>query len=247
VTAFPEFTTLDVPNHGILSAPQPRLFIVHSAEYVGDGTGLAAYCRSNPNGYVWHWSVGNTGKAWRHLGVPERGAHAACVNSMSNGAEQSGYTAWSRDKWLQYPKQLDTLAWIISGTAKLLRKRPVRRVGQWPGNDELMVISHREASQFYGGCSTHTDPGAGFPWDVLMQRIDAHFSDQEVTFLAALTEEEQHFMSDFIVGMANGFWVESGKNPDDKPGILTGQPPSDNERALGYKIGQRLAKIGGTP
>jgi len=62
-------------------------------------------------------------------------------------------------------------------------------------------------------------------------------------FLAELTEEEQKFIADFIVGLANGFWVATGKPAAQAPNIQTSTPPHDKERALGFAVGQKLAKL----
>jgi Extensin-like protein C-terminus len=73
------------------------------------------------------------------------------------------------------------------------------------------------------------------------------FSSEEEEFMAGISEKEQKFMADFLVGMANGWWVAMGKKEADTPAIVTGRPPKDNERALGYQIGAKLAKLTTTP
>jgi hypothetical protein len=62
-------------------------------------------------------------------------------------------------------------------------------------------------------------------------------------FLADLSDEEQKFIADFIIGLANGFWVGTGKPGGQTPAIQTGSPPTQNERALGFAVGRKLAEL----
>lgn len=100
--------------------------------------------------------------------------HASWANSLTVGYEMTGYAAFSRAQWLTPNGQnmIDRLAREMAMDAKIYGI-PLR----WLSNDEVNQI--RNGNRSIKGLATHaqidpanrTDPGAGFPYDVLMACI----------------------------------------------------------------------------
>lgn len=102
--------------------------------------------------------------------------HATYWNISSVGIEQVGYAAFSRKQWLARPKQLEATARWIAHWARLYRI-PIQpcRLSTLGYNRNTRVVQGRILKR--GVCShgqvdprNRTDPGAGYPWDVVMAR-----------------------------------------------------------------------------
>lgn len=110
--------------------------------------------RSNDDDYT-PWSAGNPGNTL--------GLHGSAI----------GYASRTRAQWLKFPKQLESIAqWLATNhreygiPLRVLTVDEVRR--RVPG-----VTTHAVYWQAIGkaqGMATRTDPGAGFPMDVVLKR-----------------------------------------------------------------------------
>lgn len=90
----------------------------------------------------------------------------------------SSFASWSRGKWLETDesdginenKMLSRMARVVAYYCQEFNVPPERVVGVsgWP--QKRGVTGHVDFGQRGGG---HTDPGAGFPWDVLVERVNA--------------------------------------------------------------------------
>lgn len=135
--------------------------------------------RSNDDDYT-PWSAGNPGN---RLGV-----HGSAI----------GYASRTRAQWLKFPKQLESIAqWLATNHREYgipLRELTVDEVRRRvPG-----VTTHAVYWQAIGkaqGMDTRTDPGAGFPMDVVLKRAkeivspkvkDVGMTDQQYNELVKL-------------------------------------------------------------
>lgn len=101
-------------------------------------------------------------------------------NSRSVQAELCAFARWSRAQWLQTesldgcanPRQIvrNTAVWV----ARMCRELsiPARRLtDQQIRNGEQGILGHGDYSRATGD-GDHSDPGAGFPWDVLLADVN---------------------------------------------------------------------------
>jgi hypothetical protein len=90
-------------------------------------------------------------------------------NAISENIEQCGWAKWTRAEWLARPKLLEATARWLADRSKA-RNIPLVRLSaadiraRKPG-----VIGHGDYSTATGD-GTHWDPGAGYPWDVVLGR-----------------------------------------------------------------------------
>src|SRR5699024_2220446 len=110
--------------------------------------------RSNDDDYS-PWSAG--------MPANRLGVHGSAI----------GYASRTREQWLKFPKQLESIAqWLATNHREYgmpLRELTVDEVRRFvPG-----VTTHAVYWQAIGkgqGMATRTDPGAGFPMDVVLKR-----------------------------------------------------------------------------
>ena len=101
--------------------------------------------------------------------------HASEANNLSIGWEQAGYARYSRDQWLTADgrTQLDMLALDMAEVA-VRDGIPAR----WLSTAEVRAVLDSGNRSIKGFCThrqidpeTRTDPGDGYPYDLLMERI----------------------------------------------------------------------------
>lgn len=103
--------------------------------------------------------------------------HASWANTLSVGYEMTGYAAFNRDQWLTQAgiDMIDRLAREMAEDARLYDIPLV-----YLSNDQVNQI--RNGNRGIRGIATHaqvdpanrTDPGVGFPYDYLLDRIYAY-------------------------------------------------------------------------
>lgn len=100
--------------------------------------------------------------------------HAAPANRVSVGYEQSGYARYTRSQWLVPDglRQMDLLA------QEIVRDGIPQSGLRWLTTAQVQAIYNGRDTTTYGLCthaqispSTRTDPGAGYPKDVLLEWI----------------------------------------------------------------------------
>lgn len=100
-------------------------------------------------------------------------------NDRGYGIEQSGYARFSRAEWTTAAglQQLENVAWWAAGKCRELGIAP-----RWltdgqlatPGNKGF--VTHSDVTRVLGG-TTHTDPGDGYPRDLLMAAVQRQLGD----------------------------------------------------------------------
>lgn len=172
-----------------------QLLVLHSAECPlapGYAQSLSKWACGTvyPAGPIasWHRFVGPDVRLRLvpdHLGA----WHASEANVLSIGWEQAGYAAYRRDQWLSVDgqKQIDNLAYDMAEVA-IRDGIPAR----WLSTAEVRAILDSGNRQIKGFCThrqidpeSRTDPGDGYPYDLLMAKIK-----QYVVKLTATKVEE---------------------------------------------------------
>lgn len=93
----------------------------------------------------------------------EKAWTAKSVNSLAVQYELAGYARRTRQEWLtKYRVQLETTAALVAEDV-LQYGIPVKR--DFPG-----ILGHGDLGK-HGFPNDHTDPGAGFPWDVFLDDV----------------------------------------------------------------------------
>lgn len=110
--------------------------------------------------------------------------HASEANPLSIGWEQAGYARFSRAEWTTPDglAQLELLAFDMAEVA-VRDGIPARWLNDW---EVRQVLDHGNRS-IKGFClhrqidpETRTDPGNGYPYDLLMERIQAYMGGEPI-------------------------------------------------------------------
>lgn len=179
-----EGTGLAVPLAGVVVAPnhgpargRPTFGVFHSMETplrAGYAAALSRYAAGGSAEVSWHYSV-DPAETWGVLPDEWVAWHVGNGNTRSLGVEQSGYARLSREEWLGP----DGMA-QHRRTAELVRHaRDEYGIGMYLMTDGQLLAAHRgqaiggwathaQCSRVIGG-SDHTDPGSGWPADVVLQ------------------------------------------------------------------------------
>jgi len=111
--------------------------------------------------------------------------HASEANPLSIGWEQAGYARYSRDQWLTPDglTQMESLAFDMAEVA-VRDGIPAR----WLSDQEVRAVLDGGNRSIKGFCfhrqidpETRTDPGGGYPADLLMQRIQFYITGGTVS------------------------------------------------------------------
>ena len=200
---------IKMPNtekHSGISGIPTQLLVLHSGESPlrgGYAQSLTQWgnipLRNGGPEASWHWFVDPI--AIVSMVDPIYAAwHASEANPMSEGFEQAGYARFSRAEWTtaEGMKQLDNLAWIMAQRA-LANGIPA----VWLTTDQIEAVTKRGNRSIKGFAlhrqidpETRTDPGNGYPYDLLMERIKSYMAgktpatSQEEYDMAAPTAKE---------------------------------------------------------
>jgi hypothetical protein len=131
----------------------------------------------------WHWFVDPI--AIVSMVDPMLAAwHASEANPMSEGFEQGGYARFTRAEWLtpEGAKQMDNLAWLMAQRATAndipavwLTTDQITRVTTYGDRATRGFATHRQIDP-----ETRTDPGDGYPYDLLLAKIRAYMGSAAV-------------------------------------------------------------------
>lgn len=91
-------------------------------------------------------------------------------NPFSDNLEQCGWARWSRAEWLSRPLLLGTTAQWIAARHAARPWIPITKLSPAEvGAGKAGVIGHVDYTVGTGDGS-HTDPGPGYPWDVVIEK-----------------------------------------------------------------------------
>jgi hypothetical protein len=190
---------INMPNtqkHSGVSGIPTQLLVLHSGESPlrgGYAQSLTQWAnvpldQGGPEA-SWHWFVDPI--AIVSMVDPNNAAwHASEANPMSEGFEQAGYARLARAEWLtpEGLKQMDNLAWLMSQRAEVNGIPAV-----WLTTAQVEAVTKHGNRTIKGFClhrqidpETRTDPGDGYPYDLLMAKVKAQLNP---------TTTEEHIMS----------------------------------------------------
>ncbi|MBI1759386.1 MAG: N-acetylmuramoyl-L-alanine amidase [Actinobacteria bacterium] len=176
---------IEAAAHGGPFAVPPNLIVIHSME-APIKAGLARSL-AGPNFFGKPPSAGGPGTSVHRLWDPAEGIQGvpndhiayhcgAPGNARSEGDEHCGYTAYSRAQWIT-PDGLAMLRRSATHIASRCAERgiPVRwlslaqvaKAADTRRPQDGGLCTHNDIAQALGG-TTHTDPGAGFPYDLYL-------------------------------------------------------------------------------
>jgi len=168
------------PSPNYSSGGKKRLLVLHTTEGFTGSNGMydcAIYFQGNV-GASSQVIIDNYHANTICEGVnPYNGAWTQCqYNSVSVSVEQCAYASWSRDTWLNTKETLlrNTAAWLAEESRRfgipLVKLTPSQAQGNGKG-----VCYHSDLGS--AGCG-HSDPGAGYPIDVVLQWAQGSNSTQ---------------------------------------------------------------------
>lgn len=161
-----------------------QLYVIHTAEcplQVGYAKSLTNWAaRSGYPEVSWHRFVDPATVA-RWIPLNYGAWHATWANPISIGYEQSGYARYGREVWLSTDglRQIDLLAQQIVDDG--IPEKGLR----WLTNSQVAAIKSGADKTTVGLCThaqinpeNRTDPGAGYPKDVLLEWIKFYYEEE---------------------------------------------------------------------
>lgn len=157
------------------------IVVVHTSEpgaYVkgknpGTAEGLGNYLKSSSVQASYHVAVDRDGNTCRMVADNNRAWHAGNIgNNEGYSICAVGWSAWSREEWLSMPKMLDSMAVQVAAWCK---KEGIPAQYVAPANlvkDVWGITGHGDVAKAWRE-TDHTDPGNGFPYDVLISKVNA--------------------------------------------------------------------------
>jgi hypothetical protein len=181
----PSYVDIPYPGAGGRKDNGPRsrtqLWVIHTAECplkTGYARSLSLWSAGSTVQSSWH-RMSDPGTVARYVPKDLKAWHATVANPISRGYEQAGYAAFTRATWLTDDGQasIDRLAQVIvadgipADAVRWLTDDEVRRV--LAGDRTLLgLCDHAQVQP-----KDRTDPGKGYPRDLLLERIRYHHPD----------------------------------------------------------------------
>lgn len=173
--------------HGGPFKSKPRIVVIHSVE--SEATPGLAY--SLATGWLQHEKVSIHGIAGpdecvRMVPIDTIAYHCGGGNSVSLGMEHTGRASWTFDQWISgdshqghAPGAFDALRNGARVVAEWCKALGIPRV--WLTPDEARagksgLATHNTMRLAFGG-TTHTDPGAGFPYAIYLKMVQQFAGD----------------------------------------------------------------------
>lgn len=168
-------TTLFPPDHyraGRIGTVD--LAVVHTSEVLVSAAQLARSMATGSRQVSCH-SIVDDRQRLDVLPFTDTAYAAPGANADGDQLELVGLSRWTRTDWLAHMATLDRAgAWLAERCvarrlpAVLLDAADLRANGRGiTGHAQVSAAFHR---------SSHTDPGPGFPWDVVLRRTKAHLA-----------------------------------------------------------------------
>lgn len=162
---------------GIRSVSSIRYFVVHTAEAplpTSAAEAVGRYFEGSNAGGSTHFGI-DIDSTQRYLGDHIIPWGAPPLNETGLHVECAGKAAFDRDKWLkEYAPMFQRLGWLLENRCRkygipleLRDATDLKRLGTSPNAGKGGITTHSAVSKAFGK-TTHTDPGDGFPLDVVM-------------------------------------------------------------------------------
>lgn len=160
----------------LFSPPNPRQIVIHSVEselieYLGQE--LAEGWFQNSTNETSAHTISDPAVNTDMVNEAYRAWHCGNGNNTSLGDEHTGRAAWTRAQWTT-DLGMKMLRISAKRTAKQCRDHNIRprwlSLSQLADNEDGLC-THNDMRLVRGG-TTHTDPGAGFPYDLYLQMVN---------------------------------------------------------------------------
>lgn len=166
-----DYTLLTANDDGIRTDP-PRVIYIHTFEGRDlDAVAMATYQLSPAAGGSYHIVIDADGKTARENDDEFISWSAGwTANRTGHHISLAGQAAFSREKWLSRTKQINRLVDVIAAYCRMYGYPPIIRfagdllAGKWG------ISTHDAAAKAWKE-TDHHDPGAGFPLDVVADRV----------------------------------------------------------------------------
>lgn len=168
-----DYTLLTANDDGIRTEP-PRVIYIHTFEGRDlDAVAMARYQLSPDAEGSYHIVIDVVGETARENDdeyIPWAAGWIA--NRNGHHVSLAGKAAFTREEWLSRTKQIDKLVDVIAAYCRTHGYPPIIRfagdlvAGKWG------ISTHDAAAKAWGE-TDHHDPGAGFPLDVVAERVAA--------------------------------------------------------------------------
>jgi N-acetylmuramoyl-L-alanine amidase len=155
------------PNRSARGSKPVRLIVVHTAEGATNVTALGNYFARASVQASSHVGIDDQGVE-QYVPYSEASWTLRSGNPISDNAELCGFAAWTRKQWLgpHRPMIERAAAWIrercLARSIPIVKLTPAQVAAGMSG-----VIGHTDWTVGMKD-GTHTDPGPGFPWDVVI-------------------------------------------------------------------------------
>ena len=160
------------PNYSSRGGSRVRLLVIHTTEGSRTIESLGSWFANPANAVSSHTGADDKSNTVGEYVKPD-GKSWTCANynGVSENIELCGFASWSRSEWLNNHDGMltNTARWLVEESDRygipLVRLTAAQAQGSSSG-----ICGHGDLGSGGGG---HTDPGAGFPWDVLLQKVGA--------------------------------------------------------------------------
>jgi hypothetical protein len=156
------------PSHESRGGAQVRSLIVHTAEGSTTAASLANFL-CNPANQVSYHDVADDANSVHVVDYSEACWSTRSANHTSENYCLTGFSAWPRTTWLAHGGMLERCAAWIAARAKARGIPIVKLSSADVAADRPGVFGHVNWTEGKHD-GTHTDPGPGFPWDVVIER-----------------------------------------------------------------------------
>ncbi len=163
---------LPSPNCSSRAGASVRLIVIHTAEGARTYQDLGAFFARSSTQASSHVGADDTlGTVGEYVHAGDKAWTVASYNPVSVNCELCGFAAWTTDTWRHEHENMlrNCAAWIAEESRRYgipIRKlTPAEAQGSGRG-----VCAHADLGAAGGG---HTDPGAGFPWDHVLEMARA--------------------------------------------------------------------------
>ena len=177
VPNFDESTEVRSPYYGSRGGTDVLWFVLHTED--GNSTSarhLARYLSNNPNRVSYHYTVDNDRRVFN---IVDTQYYANSVlqpgNSKSINLGFAGsWASWSRQTWFDRMQHgMDVAAYLAVRDARRNGLQP-RVISPEEARQGQTGITDHNGVRIATGVGTHTDVGAGFPWDFFIQKVNEY-------------------------------------------------------------------------
>lgn len=164
-----------VAHGGIRSLKSIRNPVVHCMQYDdtslpdGSAEALGGLTESRSYGASPHFGIDDD-SIQQYLPLRFVGWHAQGDNVTTYGIELAGYAHWTRKQWLAHEGMLDMCAYVLAKYVEPCGYPLVYCNAGSLRDGDRGVTTHADVTKAFRVVGGHTDPGKGFPMDVLLAK-----------------------------------------------------------------------------